>query len=182
MNLKVREQKQLHSTKGSVSTDQVSGCLFPPGPPKWCLWPCQGHHIPAVTGYCNTALVPACVTTPSCRPTKHPKVKVNYPCKRSHQPQKVQGRYFPNEHKLPFDNKFNLFGFMCLNATADLITTTDNVFQKLIHKSVLTPSFKKKPLRMLHLLNFWEDLLMAKQPSYLQDHLSTLSQMTTGIL
>lgn len=71
---------------------------------------------------------------------------------------------------------------MCLIATADLITTTDNVFQKLIHKSVLTPSFKKKPLRMLHLLNFWEDLLMAKQPSYLQDHLSTLSQMTTEIL
>lgn len=30
---------------------------------------------------------------------------------------------------------------MCLIATADLITTTDNAFQKLIHKSVLTPEF-----------------------------------------
>lgn len=138
-----------------MSTDLVSGCLFPPGPPKWCPWPCQGHRIPAVTGYCNTALVPACVTTPSCRPTKHPKVKVNYPCNRSNPTPKIQKRYFPKEHKLLFDNLFNLFGFMCWNAIADLITTTDNVFRKLKDKSVLTPSFKKKPIRMLHLLNFW---------------------------
>lgn len=52
------------------TTDLVSGFRFPPGPPRWYLWPCQGHHNLAETRCCNTAPIPTYVTTPSYPPAK----------------------------------------------------------------------------------------------------------------